>query len=76
MGCLTNPASAQEALESEIVVTREVEQLVRHWQECGAVILGVSDKPDEAALPATEDSACGYPALHEALTHCVGEDVL
>jgi hypothetical protein len=75
MGCLQTPQSAEEALQGEIVITHEVVQFIEFLQERGALILGISDKPDEAALPGPEDAALGLLGLHEAATHCVGESI-
>ncbi len=73
MGCLRGTPSADDALSREIVITREVAELVARWQDRGALVIGVSDKPDEAALPTPEAAAEGLVALHEAATHRVGE---
>jgi hypothetical protein len=43
------------------------------WRSQGATLFGLSDKPDEAALPAEELSSASYPALHQAITHSIGE---
>lgn len=75
MGSLTGTPSAQEALHSEIVLTREVTELIALWKASGALVVGVSDKPDEAALPTTEAAEEGLPALHEAPTHRVGVSI-
>ncbi len=75
MGCLPGAPAVDEALSSEIVITREVAELVERWQEKGALVIGVSDKPDEAALPTPETAAEGLVALHDAATHRVGESL-
>jgi len=72
-GRLEGTPSAQEALAGEIVVTHEVVELARHWRGKGALVFGISDKPDEAALPTPEAASAGYLPLHRARTHCVGE---
>ena len=76
LGCLQGTPSVEEALAQEIVITHEVAQLAQHWRQCGALVFGISDKPDEAALPAEEDRATGYVPLHRGRTHCVGEEIL
>jgi len=57
------------------VLTWEVVQLTRHLQALGATVIGISDKPDEAAVPGPADRDDGYPALHRAASHCLGEDL-
>lgn len=73
MGRLSGTPTAAEALAGEIVITREVAELLEHWQDRGALIIGISDKPDEAALPDSETAAEGLLPLHQALTHRVGD---
>lgn len=75
MGCLPGTPAADEALTREIVITREVAELVDRWRERGVLVIGVSDKPDEAALPSPAATAEGLVALHEAATHRVGESL-
>jgi len=76
MGCLGEAPSVEDALAREIVLTYEVAQLALHWRDCGATIVGISDKPDEASLPDPDDVAAGYLPLHRTPTHCVGESIL
>ncbi|MGI6207652.1 MAG: hypothetical protein ACOYEW_05490 [Anaerolineae bacterium] len=75
LGCLPGTPSAEEALKSEIVLTREVTELVQLWKDAGTLVIGVSDKPDEAALPTTQAAEEGLAALHEARTHRVGVSI-
>jgi len=75
MGCLAGTPSAPDALSREIVITREVAELVERWRSRGAMIIGISDKPDEAALPDAEAEAEGLPPLHRAPTHRVGDSL-
>jgi hypothetical protein len=60
-------------LNQEILITEEVRQAALAWQRQGALLFGLSDKPDEAALPAAEQAALGYLPLHLAWTHAAGE---
>ncbi|MGQ9555598.1 MAG: hypothetical protein ACUVWR_15970 [Anaerolineae bacterium] len=76
LGCLPGTPSIEEALAKEIVITHEVAQIAQYWRQCGALVFGISDKPDEAALPTDEDEAAGYVPLHRGRTHCVGEEIL
>ena len=75
MGCLNGEPDPAVAMRSEIVLTWEVVQLTRHLQALGATVIGISDKPDEAAVPGPADRDDGYPALHRAASHCLGEDL-
>ena len=59
-------------LAKEIVLTQEVRQLTMKWKQQGALLFGLSDKPDEASIPTEELAAQGYVAIHEAETHVVG----
>ena len=87
-GCLPDDSSIETLLSGEILITQEVRLAALAWRSQGATLFGLSDKPDEAALPAKvlrqsregeatlpdtalydEDS----PALHQAITHSVGE---
>lgn len=40
---------AEELLASEIVITGEIWELAKEWSRRGALLFGLSDKPDEAA---------------------------
>ena len=60
-------------LAEEILVTEEVRRMALVWRERGALTFGLSDKPDEASLPPAELAEKGYPPLHRAVTHAVGE---
>jgi hypothetical protein len=41
----------------------------------GCLVLGLSDKPDEASLPAPALAAQGYLPLHRTPTHAVGQAI-
>jgi hypothetical protein len=73
MGCLGDDASVDELLASEIVVTQEVREAALRWRQQGALLFGLSDKPDEASVPTGELAAQGYRAIHRVETHAVGE---
>lgn len=68
MGTLADDTPAEELLRHELVLTGEVWEVARDWQSRGALLFGLSDKPDEAALP--EES--GAAPLHHIKTHIVG----
>lgn len=71
--CLPAEASPEQLLSDEIVITQEVRAAALGWQDRGALLFGLSDKPDEAAIPTPELAAQGWPPLHRAVTHSVGE---
>lgn len=72
-GCLSESEPVERYLEQEIVITQEVRKMALEWRERGALLLGLSDKPDEAALPTPELAARGYLPLHRTPTHAIGE---
>jgi len=72
MGHLDPKAPAKELLAHEIVITQEVRQAALAWLEQGALIFALSDKPDEASIPAPELVARGYRPIHRTPTHAVG----
>jgi hypothetical protein len=66
-GCATDTDSATTLLNSEIVITGELWQQALRWKAQGALLFGLSDKPDEAA--------CGPDnsrPIHRLMTHVVG----
>jgi hypothetical protein len=72
MGWLDDGAPVVELLEREIVVTQEVREMALAWREQGALLFGLSDKPDEASIPTDGLAAQGYRPIHRAETHVVG----
>jgi hypothetical protein len=72
MGSLPDDAPPEQLLREEIVLTHEVWQVARVWQSRGALLFGLSDKPDEAAMPTSEAAAAGMQPLHRVQTHLVG----
>lgn len=72
MGQLADSASAEELLQSEIVITQEVRDAALRWREQGALLFGLSDKPDEASIPTEELAQQGRQPIHRAQTHAVG----
>ncbi|MFZ5911551.1 MAG: hypothetical protein ACOYYU_16175 [Chloroflexota bacterium] len=73
MGCLPDEAPLAQFLGEEILLTREVRDLALDWRARGALVFGLSDKPDEASLPTPELAAQGYVPLHHKQTHVAGE---
>jgi len=54
------------------VITNEVRQQVLTWKENGALIFGLSDKPDEASIPLPQQISQGYQPIHNTETHVIG----
>jgi len=72
MGHLDDKASVPDLLASEIVITQEVREMASVWREQGALLFGLSDKPDEASVPGEELAAQGHLPIHRVETHAVG----
>lgn len=73
MGCVAEPTSAEDLLHQEIVVTQEVREVAERCRASGALLFGLTDKPDEASIPPEDLAARGFVPLHRARTHAVGE---
>ncbi len=71
-GCLEDTAPLEKMLAEEIVITQEVREMALQWRQRGALIFGLSDKPDEASIPTPELASQGYLPLHQAETHVIG----
>lgn len=74
MGYLGETTPIENLLEEEILITQEVRQAALLWKARGALLFGLSDKPDEATFPTAEQSARGYAPLHRTPTHVVGSE--
>jgi hypothetical protein len=61
-------------LAGRITITREVLLWAHEWRNRGALLFGLSDKPDEASMPSPELAAKGYKPLHRTEALVVGED--
>jgi len=72
MGHLADYAPADELLAGEIVVTQEVREVALAWRAQGALLFGLSDKPDEASVPTGDLADQGFQPIHRAETHAVG----
>jgi len=72
-GWLEDSAPIVKMLAEEIVITQEVRQMALTWRGRGALLFGLSDKPDEASLPTPELKREGYLPLHQTETHAIGE---
>lgn len=73
MGCFKEEAPIGQILAEEITITQEVRRMALEWRDQGALLLGLSDKPDEASLPTSELVAQGYQPIHRVLTHIIGD---
>jgi hypothetical protein len=71
MGCGTS-TSPEALLAEEITITAEIWELAREWERRGALLFGLSDKPDEAAVPDRAEARAGAQPLHRITTHIVG----
>jgi hypothetical protein len=67
-------ALPEEVLAQRIAITQEVREAGLSLRARGALILGVSDKPDEASLPREDQARAGMRALHRLETLAVGEE--
>ncbi len=72
-GCLSAAAAMVEMLAEEILITQEARCMAHKWRREGALLFGLSDKPDEASIPDEEHRAQGWTPLHQAETHAVGQ---
>ena len=73
MGNLDDDVPMETRLTQEIVITQEVRNRALDWNRRGALLFGLSDKPDEASVPTVELASQGYLPLHQVETHVVGE---
>lgn len=73
MGFMGDDTAVDRLLAAEIVLTQEVRRVAREWQRRGALMFGLSDKPDEASIPPLELSRQGFRPIHRTVTHSVGE---
>ncbi|MGQ9713475.1 MAG: hypothetical protein ACUVST_01795 [Anaerolineae bacterium] len=74
LGHVTEPTSVADLLRQEIVVTQEIREVAERCRASGALLFGLTDKPDEASLPPDDLAARGFVPLHRARTHSVGDD--
>jgi hypothetical protein len=72
MGHLSDNASMESLLDEEILLTQEVRALALDCYSRGALPFGLSDKPDEASVPTSEQVVQGYQPIHRTPTHAVG----
>ena len=72
MGQLDADVPLETRLTQEIVITQEVQECASDWRFRGALLFGLSDKPDEASIPSAELSSQGYLPIHKVETSVVG----
>lgn len=72
MGFLPDGTPLDVLLRNEIVITHEVRALALDWKMQGALLFGLSDKPDEASVPTPELANQGFQPIHRTVTHIVG----
>jgi phosphoserine phosphatase len=75
MGNMPDTAPVDEILREEITLTEEAFELVQWLKERRALILCLSDKPDEASKSSSR-YAVDMPPLHQAETHRIGVSIL
>jgi len=69
----TDGTPVEHLLRDQIVLTQEVRQAAAALRARGALLFGISDKPDEASLPNARQAEEGMLALHHLPTVAVGE---
>ena len=72
MGFIDDGSPVESILANEIVITQEVRAQALEWGRRGALLFGLSDKPDEASVPTPELRSQGYQSIHCTETHVVG----
>jgi hypothetical protein len=75
LGHLRDDVPPETRLQEEILITQEVREAALAAHRRGALVFGLSDKPDEASLPTDEAKAEGMQALHHIRTHAYGESL-
>jgi hypothetical protein len=66
----TRVPTVPQLLHEQIVITAEVWQAAQAWKAAGALLFGLSDKPDEAALSTNPPQ---QESLHQIVGYIVGE---
>jgi hypothetical protein len=60
-------------IAERIVITAEVQEFATELRRRGALVFGLSDKPDEASFPTAEQEKQGMKPLHQLETFVIGE---
>jgi hypothetical protein len=66
-------ASPEDVLVERIAITQEVRDAALALLARGALLFGLSDKPDEASVPSAAQAQAGMVPLHHLETLAVGE---
>lgn len=74
MNNVPDSAAPTDRLSAEICITQEVRELSIWLQKRGALVLSMSDKPDEASAPHPRYSPELAP-IHQSFTHCIGSSI-
>jgi hypothetical protein len=72
MGNLEETATVDGLLTETITITQEVRQAALNWKKQGALLFGISDKPDEASVPTEVLKRQGCQPIHRIETDVVG----
>ncbi len=75
MDHLPEDAGEERVLAEEIVITREVADACRFLRGRGALLFGLTDKPDESSIPRPELAQQGYLPLHRVTMKVVGNSL-
>ncbi|NLT74322.1 MAG: hypothetical protein GXX94_09060 [Chloroflexi bacterium] len=75
MDLLPDTSTPEEVLASEIAITAEVLEVCRLLAARGALVFGLSDKPDEASLPTAKLAERGYRPIHDTVMKVHGERI-
>ncbi|MBN1643147.1 MAG: hypothetical protein JXA09_18080 [Anaerolineae bacterium] len=66
-------AGPQEVIQQRIAITQEVRAAALSLRARGALIFGLSDKPDEASVPSEAQAQAGMEPLHRLVTLALGQ---
>ena len=72
MGQMDASTPVDELLAQEITITQEVREAALAWHDQGALLFGISDKPDEASIPSAKQESEGFKPIHQVETDAVG----
>ena len=75
LGHMPPGTPVEDLLANEIVLTQEVRAQALAWQRNGALLFGLSDKPDEASLPTPGLASQGSLPIHRITTSVVGDSL-
>ena len=72
MGQMAASTPVDELIAQEITITQEVREAALAWRDQGALLFGISDKPDEASIPSAKQESEGCKPIHQVETDAVG----